>query len=145
MKCINLFVILLTTLIINSCFALTCEEINNIFNIKLQNNCCDLQYVTCDSSNENILSIDILSLKDDIINNQENNKTEVEVENTSKLFARKLKKHRHHHHGNDDDDDECVDENGNTLNSDECDSASSIQITSIACILLSIMITMILL
>eukprot|EP00833_Pecoramyces_ruminatium_P009200 jgi/Orpsp1_1/1183232/evm.model.c7180000084354.1 len=53
--------IILACLLIKICNSLTCEEVENIFGIEFNENCCSLQPITCDDSNEEILSIDILS------------------------------------------------------------------------------------
>ncbi|OUM60397.1 hypothetical protein PIROE2DRAFT_21088 [Piromyces sp. E2] len=79
MKCLNLFVIF-TTVFVKVCYPLTCEEAKNILKINWDGNCCELQQFICDDDKENILSIDILSLKD-IENEVENN-------NNNALFAR---------------------------------------------------------
>jgi len=39
------------------CNAITCDEAKSLLNIEYDGNCCDLQQINCDESNENILSI----------------------------------------------------------------------------------------
>eukprot|EP00833_Pecoramyces_ruminatium_P012757 jgi/Orpsp1_1/1186789/evm.model.d7180000053324.1 len=144
MKCLNIFVIFII-LIINSCSALTCEEVKNIYSIELESNCCDLQYFTCDSSKENILSIDVLSLKEDIKNNQLDDEPELEEENMNKLFARKVKKShsKSKHHSNNEDNCYNYTFNGTAIEN-ECNSAQSIQITTLICVISVILTTMVL-
>jgi len=37
--------------------ALTCDEAKKLLNIEYEGNCCDLQQINCDETNENILSM----------------------------------------------------------------------------------------
>jgi len=113
MKCLNLLV-LFTILIIKVCYSLTCEEAKNIFNIEWEGDCCDLQQFTCNETKDEILSIDIISLK------EQNTENEVVKE----LFARspkksKLKSHKHHDIF-DDDDDEDGDCYKSTISLEDC-------------------------
>ncbi|KAG4096800.1 hypothetical protein H8356DRAFT_1680650 [Neocallimastix lanati (nom. inval.)] len=137
MKYINIFVVI-ALLIVNACYALTCEQVKTTYNLEFEGNCCDMQQFTCDSTGENILSMDILSLTEEKENKVIIDEPEVEKkEEIRKLFPRKKKKHKSHF-----DDDECDPNNNSTsIFRDECDSAQSVQFSLLLCSLIALFLT----
>ncbi|ORX86420.1 hypothetical protein BCR32DRAFT_264959 [Anaeromyces robustus] len=80
MKCFKLLALFIT-LYVGISYTLNCDEAKTILNIEYDGNCCDLQQINCDESNENILSIESLLDMDD---NDYN-----DIDNEKNLYRRK--------------------------------------------------------
>ncbi|ORX86419.1 hypothetical protein BCR32DRAFT_47385 [Anaeromyces robustus] len=82
MKCFKLLVLFIT-LYVGISYTINCDEAKTILNIEYDGNCCDLQQINCDESNENILSIESL------LDIEDNDNDYDEIENEKNLYRRK--------------------------------------------------------